>query len=168
MQPEDVWSTRLFMSVAPGAADITVIPLISWPVWMSTWTCVVWKQILLPSWCVSWLGLKTTMAFCWRIRRGVICICFCSIYQSLARACSWRMWQGVSPNKVPRDREGWSVTPAGQKGWGVLLPDGWTIKEKSADLTPMSSFPTQPPTVFFSPHALPCLILPSWSVQHKK
>lgn len=95
-------------------------------------------------------------------------------------ARSWRMWQPVSPNKVPWDREGWNVTPDGEKGWcvwrwqkekrsfvasteGYQPCDGWTMKGKSADLTPMTPISPRHPLCFNFFHVLSCLLTLPWS-----
>ncbi len=149
---------RIFSVSGSCSESLPRIILISWPVWMSSWTSIIRKTNPPSVWRVSRQRSEKTMAFAegccvaWRdlhlfpLHLSVPCT-----------ACSRRIWQRVSPNKVSWDREGWSVTPGGEGGWGVwrwqkekrsfvastegYKPcDGWTRKKISADLTPMSSF----------------------------
>lgn len=159
-------------------ADIIMIPPISRPVWTSAWTSITRKQILPP--CGVCHG--TDRKWQWPLPKDAPWwdLHLFSLHLSVpGMACSWRMWQRVCPNKVPQDREGWSIAPGGEKGWGIWRwqkkksfvasteghkpCDGWTMKEKSADLTPMTPFPIQPPTLLFFFHALSCLLPLSWS-----
>lgn len=168
MQPEDVWWKQI---ICVGGSSSGSLPMLH-PDTMKgrcgcqLWTSIIWKQIL------PCCGVRrgTDRKWQWPLLKDAAWhdLHLFPLNLSVARiTSSWWMWQHVSPHKVPRDKEGQRITPSGEEGWGVWRwqkvkrsfvvstegykpRDGWTMKEISADLTPMSSFPIQAPALLFS------------------
>lgn len=116
------------VSISLSWRDDIMIPQISWPVWMYTWTSIIQNKSSPIVACVT-AKMENENGLCGRMWIGWIRHCFLSIYYTLVRPALDGCDSALVRIKFPRDREGWSVTPSGKKGWDGVFGNGKGRKE---------------------------------------